>query len=166
MSPNATGHQYKMLKISPNEERLKGYDAEIVGMTSFYRQFKTSDLLSKGALYKKRCRIFAPLLAGPRPPSTASLKSSLQTILTTRRGRSVGSITFFTRFGGLTEVELRMSRHCSIRVPRWRSMSERTEGVAFCNPGYLCAGGTASSVTIEAGMVNGHMRCRLPIFIA
>ncbi len=51
----ATGNKYKMLKISPNDERLKGYDAKIIGMTSFYCQFKTSNLIiKKGKLYKQR----------------------------------------------------------------------------------------------------------------
>jgi hypothetical protein len=43
-----------MLKISPSEERLKGYDAEIIGLTPFYCQFKTSDFVLQGPLYKKR----------------------------------------------------------------------------------------------------------------
>jgi hypothetical protein len=50
----STNNRYRMLKISPSEERLKGYDAEIVGLTPFYCQFKTSDFSRKGGLYKSR----------------------------------------------------------------------------------------------------------------
>lgn len=50
-----TGNQYKMLKISPSEERLKGYDAKITGLTTFYCQFKTSDFIKQGGLYNSRC---------------------------------------------------------------------------------------------------------------
>jgi len=50
----STNNRYRMLKISPSEERLKGYDAKIVGLTPFYCQFKTSDFLRQGDLYKRR----------------------------------------------------------------------------------------------------------------
>jgi len=52
----ASGNAYKMLKISPGKEKLLGYDAEIVGLTSFYCQFKTSDFLTKGPLYNRRIK--------------------------------------------------------------------------------------------------------------
>lgn len=55
------GNEYKMLKISPNKERLKGYDAEIVGLTSFYCQFKTSEYLIRGPLYQERQDLYATL---------------------------------------------------------------------------------------------------------
>lgn len=63
----ATGHQYKMLKISPIDERLKGYDAEIVGMTSFYCQFKTSNSLTQDSTYKKR-QDFCATVGWPKAP--------------------------------------------------------------------------------------------------
>lgn len=50
----STGNRYRLLKISPSEERLKGYDAKVVGLTPFYCQFKTSDFLRQGGLYKSR----------------------------------------------------------------------------------------------------------------
>lgn len=50
----STGNEYKMLKISPAVERLKGYDAKITGLTPFYCQFKTSSFVSQGKLFKSR----------------------------------------------------------------------------------------------------------------
>lgn len=50
----STGSRYRMLKISPSEERLKAYDAEIIGLTPFYCQFKTSDFVRQGGLYNSR----------------------------------------------------------------------------------------------------------------
>lgn len=50
----STNNRYRMLKISPSEERVRGYDAKIVGLTPFYCQFKTSDFLRQGDLYKSR----------------------------------------------------------------------------------------------------------------
>ena len=53
----STGRSFRMRKISPYEEKLKGYDAEIIGMQSFYCQFKTSDFLTKGNTFNDRINL-------------------------------------------------------------------------------------------------------------
>ncbi|MGN7984293.1 hypothetical protein [Burkholderia sp. 22313] len=63
----ASGNTYKMLKISPGKEKLLGYDAEIVGLTSFYCQFKTSDFLTRGPLYEQRIK-FCTTKHWPKKP--------------------------------------------------------------------------------------------------
>lgn len=62
-----TGFRYSMIKISPMNERLRGYDAEIRSLTPFYCQFKTSDFLTRGNLYRRRQR-FCESLGWPSSP--------------------------------------------------------------------------------------------------
>ena len=161
----ATGHQYKMLKISPNEERLKGYDAEIIGMTSFYCQFKTSDLCSKGALYNKR-QDFCATVSWPKTPFYSfALRVPNDSDDKKRPERwqhnVLHSLWRLNQSGVAYVAPLFHTRtEMALHEPNVH------RGCCLCNPRYSgCgAGATASSVTIEAGMVNGHMRCRLPIF--
>lgn len=161
----ATGHQYKMLKISPNEERLKGYDAEIVGMTSFYCQFKTSDFLTKGTLYKKRqdfCStvnwpkgpFYSFALRAPNDPGDKKKPKHWQhNVLHSLWSSNPSGVAYVAPLFH-TRNEMVLHEPSAYR------------GCCLCHPCFSGggAGRAVSSVTIESGAVNGHLRCRLPIF--
>lgn len=161
----ATGNRYKMLKISPNDERLKGYDAEIVGMTSFYCQFKTSDLLTKGALYNKRnafCKkagwpsapfysfaLRVPNDAGDKKNAVIWQHNVLHSLWKTNpTGVAYVAPLFHTR------AELDLHEPPILR------------GCCLCDHGFAgcCCNNGNSSVSIQASSVNGYERCRLPLF--
>jgi len=161
----ATGHQYKMLKISPSEERLKGYDAEIVGMTSFYCQFKTSDLLTKGAMFKKRQEFCATVgwpktpfytfaLRVPNDPDDKKKLDLWQHNVLHSLWQSNKSGVAYVAPMFHTRAEMDLHEPNAYR------------GCCLCHLHYsrCSAGYAASGVTIGAGIVNRHMRCRLPIF--
>jgi len=161
----STGNKYKMLKISPNVERLKGYDAEIVGMTSFYCQFKTSDLLTKGGLYDKR-QDFCKKLGWPkatfysfalRIPNDADDKKNPEmwqhSVLHSlwklnRSGVAYVAPVFHTRTG-LDLHEPLDTRRCRFRDHEFGGRHGRRG---------------SSEILIQVAGVNGYERCRLPFF--
>lgn len=63
----STGQVFRMEKISPFNEKLKGYDAKIIGVSSFYCQFKTSDFLTQGNAFKNRLK-FCDAVGYPKIP--------------------------------------------------------------------------------------------------
>lgn len=161
----ATGNKYKMLKISPSEERLKGYDAEIVGMTSFYCQFKTSDLLTKGALYKKR-QDFCETNGFPKSPFYSfALRVPADTadkmnpkvwqhnvLHSLWKHNSSGAAYVAPMFHTRSELDLYEpsgARGCWFRDNEYGEYNSR-----------LWGGG----ISIQEVGVNGRERCRLPFF--
>lgn len=157
----ATGNEYRMLKISPNDERLKGYDAEIVGMTSFYCQFKTSEWLTKGDLYKKRqnfCRtagwpqssFYSFALRVPNDPADRKNSQVWQhnVLHSLWKNNPTGVAYVAPLFHTRAELDLHeplISRGCCLC------------GECHSRHGW-------SGITIKAAGVNGHGRCRLPFF--
>lgn len=154
----ATGNKYKMLKISPNDERLKGYDAEIIGLTSFYCQFKTSDYLTKGVLYEKR-QDFCTKTGWPKSPFyTFSLRVpndaedkenptvwQHNVLNSLWRSNPSGVAYVAPMFHTRTELDL----HEPLGIG----------GCCFCS-----SHNGSSGISIQTAGVNGQGRCRLPFF--
>lgn len=154
----SNGNQYKMLKISPNDERLKGYDAEIIGLTSFYCQFKTSDFLTKGPLHKKRLA-FCSTAGWPkasfysfalRVPNDAADKKNPKAwqhnVLNCLWKNNPSGVAYVApMFHTRTELDLHepLARH----------------GCCWCEPDRC-----RTSISIQTVEVNGYEECRLPFF--
>jgi hypothetical protein len=154
-----SGNGYRMLKVSPSEERLKGYDAKIIGLTPFYCQFKTSDFLSQGPLYKRREAFFKakgwpcqPFYSfGLRVPNGAYDKKNPDAWQhntlnarwnTNKTGVAYVAPVFHTRFQ-LDQWEPRnLWGNC-----RWFHSSEAD-----------------SPISVQTVRVNGQEKCRLPSF--
>ncbi len=161
----STGNRYKMLKISPNDERLKGYDAKIIGMTPFYCQFKTSDFLTKGNLYDRRqkfCKMtgwpkssfYTFSLRVPNAPEDKKKPNMWQHNVLHSLWKSNPSAVAYVApmFHTRTELDL----HEPLNA--W--------GCCFLDSQYSRRrdGHRNSGILIQAGSVNGHDRCRLPFF--
>jgi hypothetical protein len=154
-----TGNQYRMLKISPSEERLQGYDAEIIGLTPFYCQFKTSDHLSQNKLYNTRQSFFhakgwpcSPFYSfALREPNHAADKRKPQVwqhnvLHQLWKANSSGVAYVAPAFHTRLELEL----------------MEPIVGSRYCP--WINGRDPHSSISIKNVAVNGHERCRLPFF--
>ncbi|QTD92335.1 hypothetical protein [Burkholderia anthina] len=152
----SSGNAYKMLKISPGKEKYLGYDAEIVGLTSFYCQFKTSDFLTKGTLYDQRNKFCAtkgwPLapfysfaLRAPNDPADKEDPTVWQhNILHAMWKKNPTGVAYVAP---IFHTRLEMELH--------EPSLSRGGCVLPYNP---------SSIAIEVACIGGHEWCRLPAF--
>lgn len=160
----ATGNKYRMLKISPSEERLKGYDAQIVGLTPFYCQFKTSDLMTgvKG-ICKKRfdfCKtkgwpvspFYAFSLRKPHKDEDKNSPDRWQHNILHNLWRE--NKTGVAYVAPLFHTRLELDLH---EPPMRRSC-------CCCRLLGCGCDDTVSSIYIDVASINGRQRCRLPFF--
>lgn len=154
-----TGYRYRMLKISPSEERLKGYDAKITGISPFYCQFKTSDFLRQGPLFERR-KAFLKLKGWPcvpfysfalRVPNDSGDKKNSamwqHNILHKQWSVNSSAVAYVApAFHTRSELELHEPsierNHCCL-------MQNHTSD---------------SSISIQTVNVNGNDQCRIPFF--
>ncbi|MBX3726673.1 MAG: hypothetical protein KF823_12245 [Xanthomonadales bacterium] len=155
----SSGNRYRMLKISPSEERLKGYDAMIVGLTPFYCQFKTSDFVRRGNLRKSRdafCKSrkwpTSPFYSfALRVPNDSSDKKNPKVwqhnVLHALWKSNPTAVAYVApAFHTKTEMEL-------LEPPQFYA------GCIWHDHHYHC-----SNISIRKVAVNGRDRCRLPFF--
>jgi hypothetical protein len=155
----STNNRYRMLKISPSEERLKGYDAKIVGLTPFYCQFKTSDFLRRGDLYKRRstfCKsmkwpispFYSFALRVPNDPSDKKNPAVWQHNVLHRLWKSDRASVAYVAPVFHTKTEMDLLEPLS------------SYGCCILHDHHF----HRSSISIREVAVNGYERCRLPVF--
>ncbi|WP_131723298.1 MULTISPECIES: hypothetical protein [Burkholderia] len=161
----ATGNLYRMLKISPSEERLKGYDAKIIGLTPFYCQFKTSDFLTKGPLYKRR-QNFA---AGKKWPLAPFYSFSLRVPSDSTEKKNSKAwqhnvLHHMWKLNPSAVAYVAPTFHTRMELDLHEPLTRRQCCALACTL-MGCDNYSASSmISVRVADVNGQERCRLPIF--
>jgi hypothetical protein len=161
----STGNKYKMLKISPRDERLKGYDAKISGLTSFYCQFKTSDFITRGTLYNARMNVCSTKMW----PETSFYSFSLRVpnnikdkinskvwqhnVLNSLWSNNKSGVAYVAPMFH-TRTELDLHEPLERRACCWRDCV-----LGECQNTY-----SDSSISIQEVTVNKNDKCRIPFF--